>query len=29
MGKTIVACVDDTDGVSIIGGTEYSGHSSI
>ena len=29
MGKTIVACVDDTDGVNIIGGTEYSGHSSI
>ena len=29
MGKTIVACVDDTDGVSIIGGTEYGGHSSI
>lgn len=29
MGKTIVACVDDTDGVSIIGGTEYSGHSAV
>lgn len=29
MGKTIVTCVDDTDGVSVIGGTEYIGHSSI
>ena len=29
MGKTIVTCTDDTDGVSVIGGTEYSGHSAI
>ncbi|MBT3515853.1 MAG: 4-hydroxy-tetrahydrodipicolinate reductase [Nitrospina sp.] len=29
MGKTIVACAEDTDGVSITGGTEYSGHSAI
>ena len=29
MGKTIVACVDNTEGVGITGGTEYSGHPAI
>ena len=29
MGKTIVACVEDTQGVSITGGTEHIGHSAI
>ena len=29
MGKTIVACVEDTQGVSISGGTEHAGHPSI
>ena len=29
MGKTIVACVEDTQGVSISGGTEDAGHPSI
>jgi len=29
MGKTIVACVEDTQGVSVSGGTEHAGHPSI
>ena len=29
MGKTIVFCIEDTENVSIIGGTEHPGHSSI
>ena len=29
MGKTVVACVEDTQGVSITGGTEHIGHSAI
>ena len=29
MGKTIVACVEDTQGVSLSGGTEHAGHPSI
>jgi len=29
MGKTIVACVEETQGVSISGGTEHAGHPSI
>ena len=29
MGKTIVSCIEDTQGVSIKGGTEYPGHDAI
>ena len=29
MGKTIVKCIDDTEGVIIAGGTEHSGHPAI
>ena len=29
MGKTIVSCIEDMQGVSITGGTEYPGHDAI
>ena len=29
MGKTIVSCIEDTQGVGITGGTEYPGHNAI
>jgi len=29
MGKTIVSCIEDTEGVAIAGGTEFSGHPAI
>ena len=29
MGKTIVLCIEDTEGISITGGTEYPGHPAI
>jgi len=29
MGKTIVLCIEDTEGVSVTGGIEYSGHPAI
>ncbi|HIF02402.1 MAG TPA: 4-hydroxy-tetrahydrodipicolinate reductase [Nitrospinaceae bacterium] len=29
MGKTISACIEDTEGVNLTGGTEYAGHPSI
>ena len=29
MGRTIIQCIEDTQGVTISGGTEYIGHSSI
>ncbi|SVD80215.1 uncharacterized protein METZ01_LOCUS433069, partial [marine metagenome] len=29
MGRAIIECIEDTQGVAIAGGTEYIGHSSI
>ena len=29
MGKTIVLCIDGTEGVNIAGGTEHPGHPAI
>jgi 4-hydroxy-tetrahydrodipicolinate reductase len=29
MGRTIIKCIDDTEGVIVSGGTEYSGHPAI